>query len=159
MIQRSTRSFQRNAKPAPRPPRSFSPVVALNEPTTLQARAAEAASATALNAKAYEPPTLATSTPPATGPSMKPRLLARERTALAHTSSSGGTRFGIAACDDERYGDCAIAPSAASPISTVGACANTSARLTTAPAASEQIITMRRSKRSPSMPANGAARP
>ena len=38
-------------------------------------------------------------------------------------------------CEAERYGDCAIAPSAASPISTVGACTNTSARLTTAPAA------------------------
>src|ERR1700712_4520293 len=114
VIQRSTRSFQRNAKPAPRPPRSFSPVVALNVPLTLQASAADAASVSALNANAHEPPTVATSTPPATGPSMKPRLLARERVALAHTSSSAGTRFGIAAVDDDRYGDCAIAPSAAS---------------------------------------------
>ena len=65
----------------------------------------------------------------------------------------------MAAVEAERYGDWAIAPSAASPISTVGACTNTSARFTTAPAASEQIMTMRRSKRSPSMPANGAARP
>ncbi len=93
------------------------------------------------------------------GPTMKPTLLARERVALAHTSSSAGTRFGIAAVDAERYGDCAIAPSAASPISTVGACTNTSARLTTAPRPSDQTITTRRSKRSPSMPANGAARP
>ncbi len=42
MIQRSTRSFQRNLKPTATPPRSFSPVVALNEPVTLQASAAEA---------------------------------------------------------------------------------------------------------------------
>ena len=76
---------------------------------------------------------------------MKPKLLARERTELAHTSSSAGTRFGIAAWDDERYGDCAIAPSAARPMRIVGACAKTSARLIAAPAASEQIITMRRS--------------
>ena len=76
---------------------------------------------------------------------MKPMLLARERMAFAHTSSAAGTRFGIAACEDERYGDCAIAPSADSPISSVGACANTSARLIAAPAASEQIMTMRRS--------------
>ena len=76
---------------------------------------------------------------------MKPRLLARERTAFAHTSSSAGTRFGMAACDDERYGDCATAPSAARAIRSVGACAKTSARLITAPAASEQTITMRRS--------------
>ncbi len=115
MIQRSTRSFQRNRKPAPRPPRSFSPVCSLKEPMTLHASAAEAASATALNAKAYEPPTLATSTPPAIGPSMKPTLLRRWRVAFAQASSSAGTRFGMAAVEAERYGDCATAAQRGEP--------------------------------------------
>ena len=90
---------------------------------------------------------------------MKPMLLSRWRMAFAQASSSSGTRFGIAAVDAERYGDCATAASADRPISAVGAWTNTSTTLTPAPAPSDQIMTMRRSKRSPSMPANGAARP
>ena len=114
----------------------------------------------AFNANTQDPPTLAINTPPISGPTAMPvwtpivtRLLAQL------TSSSDSTRFGIAARDAVKNGISASAEPKANRINSSGACANAIATKNTVETASDTIITMRRSNRSPSAPPNGPTMP
>ena len=82
-----------------------------------------------------------------------------EMVLLAHATSSTGTRFGTAAVDAEKYGDCAIALASARTTSASGRWVNAIIPATAAAASSEPIITRRRSNRSPSAPRSGVEMP
>src|SRR3990172_1941694 len=72
---------------------------------------------------------------------------------------SSSTKFGIAAADAEKNGASARGDRNAIATSQTGSSANANAAKQAAPARSETIITVRRSNRSPSEPANGPTNP
>ena len=74
-------------------------------------------------------------------------------------SSSLSTRFGIAAREAAKNGSSAIAAPNASRMSQMGVSTNAMPVKNAAPTASDQIITFRRSKRSPRWPASGPSSP
>ena len=88
-----------------------------------------------------------------------PRAKACETSPLAQARSSSAAKFGIAACDAGRNGISATVASSAKAINIQGLSAKTNAAKTTAAPRSEMIITLRRSKESPSQPPIGVRIP
>ena len=114
----------------------------------------------AFSAKTPDAPNGMSRRPPRTGPTAMPACTPIVMRPFAHEIwSSDSTRFGIAARDAEKNGSSAIADPKARTIKVAGACANTIARKNAAEIASDQIITLLRSKRSPSAPAKEPSSP
>ena len=102
----------------------------------------------------------ATSTPPITGPTMMPALRPIPSKLFAQAmSSSRSARAGIAAAEADQNGDSAMAEANASGTSSAGRVTNAIAAKNTAATTSAQIITCRRSNRSPRCPVTGPRMP
>jgi hypothetical protein len=119
-------------------------------------RMSETTNETALIANTHLAPGPATISPPSSGPTAMPAWTPTVMRLFAHAMScSRSTRFGIAAREAEKNGSSAIAEPKARTIRSQGASANTIPMKNTDDTASAQIITRRRSNRSPSAPAKG----
>ena len=128
-------------------------------PFTLHTSAADTKNENALMPNAVLAPTPPTSTPPISGPTVIPRAKACETSPLAQARSSSAAKFGIAACDAGKNGISAAVARNAKAISIHGSFAKTSPAKKTAAPMSEMIITLRRSKESPSQPPIGVRIP
>jgi hypothetical protein len=119
-------------------------------------RTSEITNETAFTANTQVGPALATMSPPISGPTAMPAWTPTVMRLFAHAmSSSRSTRFGIAARDAEKNGSSLIAEPNASTIRSSGSSTKTIAMKNADANASDAIITLRRSNRSPSAPANG----
>ena len=91
---------------------------------------------------------------------MIPAFLAMATMLFPHgISLSPSTRFGIAAAEADQNGTSTTAEKNANRIRSDGACASPMHRKNSAPSRSDQIITRRRSNRSPRVPAKMPTNP
>ena len=101
----------------------------------------------------------ASSAPPSAGPTAIPESRLALTRLFAHVVSSGPATLGIAASEAEKNGASATADRNAHVRSHAGSDDSAIIPKHTAPASSEAIMTFRRSKRSPRMPAGGPMNP
>ena len=97
--------------------------------------------------------------PPSAGPIVIPALRLAPSRLLAHVTCSGPATLGIAASDADQNGASAIAERNAHTSSHAGSSDSAIIAKQAAPASSETIMTLRRSNRSPSIPAGGPTNP
>ena len=101
----------------------------------------------------------ASSAPPSAGPIAMPESRLAPRRLFAHVVSSGPATLGMAASEAEKNGASATAERNAHGSSHAGSDDSAIMPKHAAPARSETIRTVRRSNRSPSMPAGGPMNP